>query len=198
MSSNSDRFSRAMAAFDSYHQKDPNTEIEAGKTYPGELLYALRMTDTLAHFAPDAGESVKLAARCQHIGRWEIPRQKYPMDRKGYLQWRNEEKIHHARIAEKILSDCGYDADTIGQVKILLLKKELYTHADSQLIEDVACLVFIAYYLEAFAAKHDDEKVVSILRKTAKKMSAAATEGIKDLKVSDKIRGLIKRALVVA
>lgn len=191
--SSPDRFAKAIAAFDAYHQTDPNTESRDGKVFPKELLYAIRMTDGLARFAPQAEEYVKLAARCQHIGRWEIPREKYPMNKKGYLQWRNEEKIHHARIAESILLDCGYDPETIERVKFLLLKKELYTNAGTQLLEDVVCLVFVEYYLEDFAAKHDDDKVVDILRKTVKKMTPAAIQEVGNLKLPDRIRPLIAR-----
>lgn len=195
MSSTAVKFSSAIAAFDAYHERDPNTEPENGEAFPKELLYARRMTERLSQFAPDAEESVKLAARCQHIGRWEIPREKYAMDRKGYLQWRNDEKMHHARIAEKILVDCGYDAATIEAVKRLLLKKELYSNATTQLLEDVACLVFIEYYLEDFAGKHDDAKVIEILRKTLKKMSARGKETVKELSLSKKIRSLIGQAV---
>lgn len=191
----SDRFTKAISAFDAYHEKDPHTESEGGRVYPKELLYARRMTERLSRFAPDAEEAVKLAARCQHIGRWEIPREKYPMDRKGYLQWRNEEKIHHARIAEKILSECGYDSETIEKVRTLLLKKELYTNPSTQMLEDVVCLVFVEYYLEEFASRHDDEKIVDILRKTLKKMSEAGKQALTGLRVPDKIRSLTERAV---
>lgn len=188
------RFSKAIAAFDAYHQRDPNVESYNGKSYPKEFLYALRMTERLAAFAPDASEAVKLAARCQHIGRWEIPREKYPMEKKGYLQWRNEEKFHHAAIAEKILKDCGYEEKAIEKVKALLLKKELFTNAETQLLEDVVCLVFIEFYLDDFVSKHDDDKVIDILRKTMRKMSTASKEAVGGLPLSDKIRPLIQRA----
>ena len=194
MTTDTDRFSKAIAAFDTYHQKDPNTDTEGGKLYPRELLYAMRMTDRLAKFAPEAQEAVKLAARCQHTGRWEIPREKYPMEKKGYLQWRNEEKFHHARIAENILTTCGYEPETIEKVKSLLLKKELFTNADTQLLEDVVCLVFIEHYLEDFTAKHDDDKVVDILKKTLRKMSAGGKKAVETLELSPKIRSLVKRA----
>src|SRR6267143_668829 len=167
-----DRFTLAIASFDDYNLNDPNREEYNGRVFPKELLYARRMTETLARFAPDADEVVKLAAHCQHIGRWEIPRSNYPMNKKGYLQWRNEEKSHHAKIAEGILATCGYDQETIHRVQFLLLKKELYTDPQTQLLEDVVCLVFIQYYLEEFAAKHEDEKVIDILRKTIRKMTA--------------------------
>ena len=190
-----DPFTAAMAAFDAYHEKDPETEAGGGKEYPKELLYAQRMTDRLNRFAPDAAEVVKLAARCQHIGRWEIPRGKYPMDKKGYLQWRNEEKVHHSRIAEKILSDSGYDTGTITKVKDLLLKKQLATNPDTQLLEDVACLVFVEYYLEPFAARHKEEKVIDILQKTHRKMSASAKDALGQLNLSPAIHSLVARAL---
>lgn len=158
-------------------------------------MYARRMSQRLSCFAPGADEAVKLAARCQHIGRWEIPREKYPRDRKGYFRWRNEEKDHHARIAEKILRDCGYGDDMIEKVQMLLLKKELFTNADTQLLEDVVCLVFIEFYLEDFASRHDDEKVVDILRKTLRKMSERAKMTASEIHLSEKIHSLIKRAI---
>ncbi len=189
------RFANAIAAFDAYNSHDPNQEEFEGQTFSKEVLYAQRMTDRLARFAPDANESVKLAARCQHIGRWEIPRSNYPSTRKGYLQWRAEEKLHHAKIAERILKACEYDLETIDRVKFLLLKKELYTNADTQLLEDVVCLVFIEFYLEEFAAKHDDEKVIDIIRKTVKKMSAKALNEVANLVVSPTVKSLLERAV---
>jgi hypothetical protein len=188
-------YQKAIALFDSYHREDPNTEIVDGKEFPAELLYAERMSECLARFAPDAGEAVKLAARCQHIGRWEIPRNQYPMDRKGYLRWRTDEKIHHARIADKILKECGYDDGTIEKVNTLLLKKELTTNSDTQLLEDVACLVFLQFYFEDFAARHEDEKIVEILRKTLRKMSQRAKGDAARIKLSQKNRLLLERAM---
>jgi hypothetical protein len=120
------------------------------------------------------------------------------MDRKGYLQWRNEEKIRHAQMAEKILSECEYDSETIEKVKVLLLKKELYTNPSTQMLEDVVCLVFVEYYLEEFASRHDDEKVVDILRKTLKKMSEDGKLALGGIRISDKVRSLTERALLAS
>jgi len=190
----SNKLANAFQAFDAYNKKDPNTEIYESDSYPKELLYAIRMTEQLEKFAPDSAEYIKLAARCQHIGRWEIARSEYPMDKKGYLQWRNKLKQHHAAIAEKILNESGYDADTIEKVKFLLLKKQLHTNADTQLLEDIICLVFVEYYLEDFADKHDEEKVIDILHKTLKKMSPRAITEAKDLVQSDHIKDLLQKA----
>ncbi len=189
-----EKLTLAFKAFDAYNEKDPNTESFNGKSYPKELLYAMRMSEQLERFAPDSAEYIKLAARCQHIGRWEIPRSKYPMDKKGYLQWRNTLKQHHATIAEKMLSEIGYDSNTIDPVKFLLLKKQLHTNPDTQLLEDIICLVFVEYYLEDFASKHEDEKVVDILHKTLKKMSPRAITEAVGLVKSEKIKSLLEKA----
>lgn len=194
MTTTSDQFKKAIDAFDAYNENDPNKEEYEGKVFSKEVLYAQRMTAWLHRFAPDAPEYIKLTARCQHIGRWEIARSNFPMDKKGYLQWRNQEKIHHAKIAEEILKGCLYDVDTIEKVKFLLLKKELFTNADTQLLEDVICLVFIEFYIDAFAAKHDDEKMVDIIKKTLKKMSPKGIAATSNIHLSEKIKSLIQKA----
>ncbi len=188
------KFEQAIAAFDRYNEGDPNHEEFEGKKFPKEILYAQRMTERLTHFEPSASEAVKLAARCQHIGRWEILRSSYPMDKKGYLQWRNAERIHHAKIAEQILIECGYEAETIERVKTLVLKKELATNAQTQLLEDVVCLVFIEHYLDEFADKHETGKVIDIIQKTIKKMTPKAIAAVDHLQVSDKTKSLLKLA----
>jgi hypothetical protein len=190
-----ERFNKAIDAFDAYNSLDPNRVDFNGKSFPKEILYAKRMTERLGQFAPIASESVKLAARCQHIGRWEIARANYSMDKKGYFQWRNEEKVHHAKIAEQVLDACGYDSDAINRVKALVLKKELRTDPETQLLEDVVCLVFIEFYLEEFAARHEGEKVIDIIKKTARKMSPAAIEAAGQISVSNRIQSLMRQAL---
>ncbi|MBI1770389.1 MAG: DUF4202 domain-containing protein [Bacteroidetes bacterium] len=189
------RFKNAMNAFDQYNSEDPNKEIEDKEEIPKELLYAQRMTKQLLKYIPDSPDYLQLAARSQHIGRWEIARANYPMDKKGYFQWRNKLKEHHAAIAEPILKGCGYDELTIEKVKFLLLKKELTNNPDTQALEDVICLVFLEYYIDEFAAKHNDEKVIDILRKTIKKMSEKAIHSVAEIPLSDKIKSMIDEAV---
>lgn len=185
---------QAFAKFDAYNATDPNTEEFGGKTYPKEVLYAKRMTKKLNDYAPDAPEYMQLAVRCQHIGRWEIARNSYPMDRAGYLMWRSQLKLHHTKIAEPILKACGYDAETIGKVKSLLLKKQLHQNPDTQLIEDVICLVFVEFYLDDFAKQHSEEKMIDILRKTLKKISLQGIEEALKIKMTDYVKDLILQA----
>ncbi|HEX6226319.1 MAG TPA: DUF4202 domain-containing protein [Chryseolinea sp.] len=191
----SDRFEKAITTFDAYNLNDPHQDEFEGKLVSKELLYAQRMSKRLNDFYPAAPEYLKLAAHCQHIGRWEIPRESYPMDKKGYLQWRNVLKSHHAKLAEQILVSCRYDDATIEKVKFLLQKKELFTNPDTKVLEDVICLVFIEHYLEDFASKHEPPKVVDILQKTLKKMSPRAIEEAAKIPVSEKIKVLIHQAL---
>jgi hypothetical protein len=191
----SEKLQQAFEAFDEYNSQDTHAEISGGQRIAKELLYGQRMTSKLNEYSPGAPEYLQLAARCQHIGRFEIPRSSYPMDRKGYLQWRTAEKIHHVKIAEPILKKIGYEDSVVEKVKFLLMKKELATNPDTQLLEDVVCLVFIQYYLDDFAAQHDDEKVIDILRKTIKKISPRCLQEASKLKVSERIQGLILKAV---
>lgn len=191
----SQQVEQAFTHFDVYNYRDPNQEVWNGRSFPKELLYSIRMSDRLSKFAPDSSDHIKLAVRCQHIGRWEIPRNTYPMDRKGYLQWRNALKFHHAKIAGDILQTCGFDEEIIAKVKFLLLKKELNRNAETQLVEDVVCLVFVEHYLDDFASKHDDAKVVDILRKTLLKMSDRAKDEVARLPLKPKVAQLISMAV---
>src|SRR5690349_18465760 len=143
-------FQEAISRFDEFNSSDPNLEDVDGVKTPRELVYARRMSEYLDSFAPQASEEVRLAARCQHIGRWRIPRNTYPDGRKGYLQWRSKLKELHAETAEGILRDSGYDNGSIERVRLLLLKKDMLHNPDTQLQEDVVCLVFIKYYLTDF------------------------------------------------
>jgi hypothetical protein len=174
------RLERAIARFDAANAADPNREaVGDGIERPKELVYAERMTAMLARYAPEAPEVVRLAARCQHIERWKIPRADYPMDRIGYLQWRKRLNKFHGEVAGGILREVGYDEATIARVARLLMKEGLKSDADAQILEDVVDLVFLEHYLADFVAKHgqyDAAKFTDILAKTAKKMSARGRE----------------------
>jgi hypothetical protein len=168
---NDPRFEAAIARLDEANRRDPNRELHDGEEVPKELLYARRMTAWLDRLAPDASEPLRLAARAQHLERWTIPRAEYPMDRTGYLRWRTALKKVHAERAGEILRDAGYDEDTIKRVASLVRKDRLSDDPETQTLEDVACLVFLESYFTTFARKHDEEKLVSIVRKTWKKMT---------------------------
>ncbi len=191
----SDLLKKAFHLFDTANAKDPNKETVEGKQYPKELLYAERMTAKLNDFAPDASEALRLTARCQHICRWEIPRDSYAMNREGYLRWRLDLKKFHVEKAGGILKEAGYGAETIGEVSFLLAKKQLKKNEDTQTLEDVICLVFLAYYFEPFAEKHPDDKTIAILQKTWRKMSEKGQQAVLALPLSERAAHLVKQAL---
>lgn len=189
------KLNEAFKLFDEANAKDPNIEVFEGRRFPKELLYATRMTAVLNEFAPQASEALQLTTRCQHICRWEIPRESYEMNRLGYLQWRQELKKFHAEKAVKILTEVGYQSDLIERVSFLLLKKKLKRDKETQTLEDVICLVFLKYYYESFLEKHDDAKIISILQKTWKKMSKEGQQAALKLDFSSQGKKLITRAL---
>ena len=187
---------KALQAFDLANSKDPNIEVVDGKDIPKELIYGQRMTKVLNNFEPAASTALQLAARCQHICRWESPRSDYEMNRVGYLKWRADLKKFHAKKASDILSELGFDAETIDRVAFLLQKKQLKRDDETQTLEDVICLVFLEYYYEAFSAKHTDEKVIDIIQKTWKKMSEDGHAAALKIAYSEKGLSLIQKALV--
>ena len=171
----SDRYARAIALFDAANAEDPN--LDGGR--PKELVYAERMSAMLARYQPDASEVVRLAVRAQHIQRWKTPRDAYPMDRTGYLQWRTGLYKFHAETAGRLLQEAGYDEALVTRVQTAVGKKGLKVNAETQAVEDVADLVFIEHYMADFAAKKNDyneEKWLGIIRKTWQKMSEPARD----------------------
>ena len=191
----SDKLPKAFQLFDKANEQDPNTETYMGRSYPKEVLYAIRMTEKLNDFAPGASDALRLTARCQHICRWEIPRESYDMNRVGYLKWRQDLKKFHARKATEILEQVGYSQELIDKVAFLLEKKQLKKNEDTQTLEDVICLVFLEYYFEPFAAEHPEDKIIDILQKTWRKMSEKGQEAALQLPLSKKSLLLISKAI---
>lgn len=195
MTADTMRFEAAIARIDAANAEDPNTERADGVPFPKELLYGQRMTAWLDRLAPDASEALRLAARAQHIRRWTVPRRDYPMTRSGYLRWRTDLYRLHAETAGAILREVGYDDATVAAVQSLLRKERLRHDADAQCLEDAACLVFLENHLADFSPRHDEQKVVTILRKTWKKMSPQGQEKAKEIALPSTARDLLDKAL---
>ena len=189
------RFETAIALIDKANSEDVNTYQVAGMDYPKELLYSQRMTRKLLQFEPNASKALQIAGRAQHICRWKIPRDEYPMDRVGYLKWRETLKKMHANLTADILNQVGYDDQFTNRVKAIIQKKLIKKNEESQTLEDTICLVFLDYYFEEFAEKHPDEKIIDILQKTWKKMSPKGHEEALKLPYSEKGLALVKQAI---
>lgn len=190
-----DRFTRAIAAIDRANGEDPTTEWLDGAPVPSGLAYARRMSAWIERLDPDASETLRLAARAQHVRRWEVPRDTYPRTREGYLRWRTHLKRHHARVAAELLAEAGYGEDTIARVRDLLRKRGVKSDPETQTLEDAACLVFLENGLAEFASGHDPDKVVRILRKTWGKMSDQGRAAALELDLPRAARDLVAEAV---
>jgi len=167
-------YDKAVSLIDAANAEDPNIETADGKDWPKELLYSQRMSNMLERYKPETDEVAKLAIRAQHIQRWKSPRNAYPMDRAGYHQWRTDLYKFHAVTATGLMAQAGYDEEALVRARTAISKRKLKVNADTQLLEDIAGLVFIEYYMLAFAEKHpeyDEPKWIDIIAKTWKKMS---------------------------
>ena len=189
------RTNKAFELFDSYNRQDPHTLTWDGIEYPAEYFFALQLHKWVNTLRPQAGEALQLASRCQHIGRWKIPRDQYPAGKAGYLRWRNDLAKFHADEAGKLLSESGYTQEEIKAVRHILVKENLKTDDEVQLMEDALCLVFLQFQYEDFANKHEEEKILRILRKTWKKMSAAGRDAASSLVFGEKGKALLVKAL---
>ncbi|KAK1773326.1 cytochrome b2 [Copromyces sp. CBS 386.78] len=135
------------------------------------------MTRWLALREPEASPVLQLACRAQHFRRWEIPRSSYPMTRPGYLTWRAKLKSQAAKQVAELLADASIQPplsqEEIDRVAALVRKEDLKTDSDTQVLEDVACLVFLDEQFDDFEKRPDidEEKMMGILRKTWGKMS---------------------------
>ena len=186
-----ERLERALARIDAEHAQDPERE-RGGEAK--ELVYARRMSAWLEKLEPAAPETLRLAARCQHLRRWEMRRSDFPAGTEGYRKWRAAEASAHAHLAGKILEAAGYDPLAVQRVKDLIRKKNLKRDPEAQAIEDVSCLVFLERYFADFARKHDEPTLVRILRKTWAKMSARGREAALGLELPPPLRALVEKA----
>jgi hypothetical protein len=189
------RFEMALRRFDEENAQDPHFEIVNGVARRRELVYAQWLTDWVLKLSPNASEALRLAARCQHLRRWEIPRSSYPMTRPGYLKWRADLKRFHAEKAGDILREVGYPDSVIESVQALNLKKNFPTDPESRILEDALCLVFLERQLADLAAKTADDKVIVALQKSWKKMTPTAHAEALKIVYGAREKDLIERAL---
>ncbi|KAK7721698.1 hypothetical protein SLS63_009481 [Diaporthe eres] len=194
-------YSTAIKLIDEAHAQDPNKipAPDGSGDVPYELHYAQKMTRWLASRCPDASPALQVACRAQHFRRWELPRSSYPMTRPGYLTWRTKQKTQAASQISELLASMDEpppEAD-IERISALISKKDLATNEETQVLEDVACLVFLDDQLDGFESKpdNDEDKVISILRKTWKKMSPRGREMALQMKHSDRATSLLQKAL---
>lgn len=194
-----DRLTAALAAIDAANADDPHTIVVDGLERPKELAHAVMMTRWVRRLSPDCSDAQLIAARAHHLRRWAIPREDYPRDRAGYLRWRSALRRQHAEDVAAIMRRAGYGDDDVARVQAIVRKQGLGRDPEVQVHEDALCLVFLETQFDALAAQlADDDKMVDILRKTARKMSPEGLEAAGGLPLSAEGAELLGRALAGA
>jgi hypothetical protein len=189
------KLEQAFSLFDAYNQQSPEKIVWEGKEYPSEYFYALKLHEWVIKLEPNAPESLLLASRSQHIGRWEIARQAYPEGRVGYLKWRSDLGKFHAQKSAEILNEVGYDESEIKRVREIILKQRIKLDDDVQTMENALCLVFLEYQFDALIEKLSEEKMIDILGKTWAKMSDPGREAALALQYNEAGMKLLHKAL---
>lgn len=195
MSRFDERFDAAVAQFLEQNGRDPH-QISVGESNrPKEQVAAERLAAWVQQLEPQGSEALNLAAYCQHLRRWEIPRSSYDAGRLGYLKWRKDLSRFHADEASAVLRSVGYDDATIEAVRAINMKLGLQTNPDSATMEDALCLSFLEHEFEEFVAKHPDDKVIDIVQKTWRKMTQRARDTALELSLDGRPLTLVQRAL---
>jgi len=187
-------FENAAAAIDAANAADPTQVTVRGAAHPLALVHGVLAAEWMADLHPQADEAWLLAARAHHLRRWELPRTGYPEGRAGYLRWKRDQRVRHARDVAVLLTDAGYDQATIATVQALVRRESLAASPGAQAVEDVACLVFLETQLADVAGKLSREHLTQVLRKSLAKMSPAAKEAAARIPLTDDQRALLAEA----
>ena len=189
------RLNNTLSAIDAINNLDPNTTLINGEEQPKELLYGHYMTECINKYWPNANELLQIAVRAQHIKRWHLKRSEFPEGKAGYLKWRIEQGKFHAELTKSIMLNNNYSEEEAETTAKILRKERLKTNENTQTLEDVACLVFLQYYFDEFAAKHTETKIIRILQLTWRKMSDQAHDIALKLTLPDHLATLVGKAL---
>ncbi len=191
-------FARARELIDAAHAGDPK---KAADGRPAELVYADRMEAWVVRAAAEPTELLRLAARCQHLERWSVPRTTFPDGKAGYLKWRQSLYKKQADRARELMLQAGVPVADADAAATWVSKTALKTNPGTQALEDAACLVFLENEIHDFAAQHADyprEKFVDIIRKTWKKMSPRGQDLAKTIPLPPAIGALVTEAIAGA
>lgn len=194
-SDDNSRLRKAFILLDDMHREAPVGDAAGPSNILASLDYHQQLSSWVDQLAPEASIALRLAARSQHVRRWSIPRNSYPMNRKGYRNWRNALTQFHVRTTAEVLVQVGYDAETIARVEQLLRKHRIGKDPEAQTLEDAVCLVFLEIQLDDFSRQHSEEKLLHILRRTWKKMSPTGHRLALHLKLPEEAASLLRSAL---
>ena len=167
-------------------QKDPRN-----KEYP----FTQKVVEWINKLTPSPSEALLLAAWGHTLQRWAIERKTYPMNPKGYHQWRKVLSELSAKETESILKSENYPEEIIHRVKELILKTTFPKDPESRVLEDADCLAFLELKFESYISEWDETKYIRILQGTLEKMTPQAQEFAKKLSYSPEAQALLNKAL---
>ncbi|MCC6776525.1 MAG: DUF4202 domain-containing protein [Hyphomicrobiales bacterium] len=194
----SERYRATIADIDAANADDPRRIVIDGTMRPYEVVYSERMTERLSAMYSDASELLRIAARGQHVRRFDIPRTRFPNGREGYNEWRRSCREHHGKLLGEIMRRHGYDEGDIDHVVKLVKKEQLKKDKESQSLENVVDVIFLEHYFDEFRGKHphyDDAKIIDIIGKTLRKMSPKGHQAALALELPERTRKLILAAV---
>ena len=170
-----ERLRRLIERIDQLNSEDPNQELIEGTPAPRELVYARRLSDWVLRLCPHASEVLRIAARGQHLCRWMIPRNQYPMTRQGYLRWRETLKTLHAERVTAVMREAGYPDEMMRDVRSLIVKRRPPGDVEAQALEDALCLIFFEIQYAPMRLKTPEDKLRDVSQKVWRKMSPVDT-----------------------
>jgi len=192
--SDPEAYERARAAIDALHRLDP--QKDAGGQ-PAELLYADHVEAWTKRLFAQASPLLLLAARCQHLERWSVPRATFPEGRAGYLAWRQRLYVTQAQRAEALLLEAGVNEEEAQAASLWVSKTGLRRIEGTQVLQDAAVLVFLEREIGAFVAQRGDyprEKFLNILKKTWRKLSPAGQAATEQVALPEALAQLFEEA----
>ena len=195
VSDRSPAYATVVAAIDVANAADPNPVTVRGTTEPLALVHGRLAAEWVEHLQPAPPEPLLIAARAHHLRRWEVPRSTYPEGKPGYLRWRRDQKRRHATDVAEIMAAAGFDAAEIERTQALLRREQLATDAETQVLEDAACLVFIETQLAEMEPRFDHDHLIDVIRKTARKMSPAGLAAVGTIELGEREVALLGEAL---
>jgi uncharacterized protein DUF4202 len=186
------RYEAAASAIDAANADDPSIVSVRGHEAPLARIHGQLAVEWIERLVAEPDEPLLLAARAHHLRRWELPRDRYPAGRAGYLRWRRDQKARHANDIATLLSPLGYGPDEIERVQ-RLIRRESVDGASA--VEDAACLVFIETQLAGLAERMDHGLLIDVIRKTSLKMTPAALACASEIPLDERARSVFSEAL---
>jgi len=181
---------RVLASIDLANGQDPN--LFDGE--PLALVQGRAASRWLAQLDASASSELQLAVRAHHLRRWELKRTDYPEGRAGYLRWRKDNKAHQADSLATLMEADGWAANAVDRARLLLGRTKLRTDAETQTLEDAACLVFLETQFASMVEQTDHDHLVAIVAKTLKKMSPSAAILAGSISLSPPARAVLQDA----